>query len=496
MEHRVSPLELSPPEFRSLGHELVDRVADFLATLRDRPLTTGETPAEIRALIGRSSLPTSGDAPAALLAEATTLLFDHSLFNGHPRFMGYITSSAAPLGMLADLLAAAVNPNVGGWELSPVASEIEAQAVRWVAELVGYPTDCGGLLVSGGNMANFACFLTGRRAMLGESARSTGLGVTAPLRVYASAGTHTWIQKAADLFGLGTDAIRWIPTDGAQRMRTDVLRECLREDLARGDRPIMVIGTAGSVATGAVDPIRELAEICQAHGLWFHVDGAYGAPAAVLADAPEDLHALALADSLAVDPHKWLYAPLEAGCVLVREPVRLGEAFGYTPTYYRFDTQGDEPPINYYELGLQNSRGFRALKVWLGLRQAGREGYVRMIGDDCRLAASLHRHVGAHPELEAGTLGLSIATFRYVPRDLRGAGAAEAYLNALNEALLGRLKTGGKLFVTNAVVDGRFLLRACIVNFRTTEADVAAIPEIVAAVGRVVDAELRRGRTD
>jgi len=368
--------------------------------------------------------------------------------------------------------------------------------VRWVAEVVGYPTDCGGLLVSGGNMANFACFLTGRRAMLGESARSTGLGVTAPLRVYASAGTHTWIQKAADLFGLGTDAIRWIPTDGGQRMRTDVLRKCLREDLARGDRPIMVIGTAGSVATGAVDPIRELAEICRAHGLWFHVDGAYGAPAAVLADAPEDLHALALADSLAVDPHKWLYAPLEAGCVLVREPVRLGEAFGYTPTYYRFDTQGDEPPINYYELGLQNSRGFRALKVWLGLRQAGREGYVRMIGDDCRLAASLHRHVGAHPELEAGTLGLSIATFRYVPRDLRGAGAAEAYLNALNEALLGRLKTGGELFVTNAVVDGRFLLRACIVNFRTTEADVAAIPEIVAAVGRVVDAELRRGRTD
>ena len=182
--------------------------------------------------------------------------------------------------------------------------------------------------------------------------------------------------------------------------------------------------------------------------------------------------------------------------MLVREPERLSEAFAYSPTYYRFDTQGDEPPINYHELGLQNSRGFRALKVWLGLRQAGRDGYVRMIGDDCRLAASLQRHVGAHPELEAGTLGLSIATFRYVPRDLRGAGAAESYLNALNEALLGRLKTGGELFVTNAVVDGRFLLRACIVNFRTTEADVAAIPEIVAAEGRVVDAELRRGRTD
>jgi aromatic-L-amino-acid/L-tryptophan decarboxylase len=487
---------MTPEEFRRAGHEVVDRIAELLTTIRTRPITRGETPGEVRALLGRRPLPVSGTDPGRLLEETAPLLFDHSLFNGHPRFMGYITSSAAPVGMLADLLAAAVNPNVGGWELSPVASEIEAQTVRWVAELVGYPANCGGLLVSGGNMANFACFLAGRRAMLGETARTTGLGVTAPLRVYASAGTHTWIQKAADLFGLGTEAIRWIPVDAAQRLRTDVLRECLREDLARGDRPIMVIGTAGSVSTGAVDPLREIAEICRAHGLWFHVDGAYGAPAAVLPDAPEDLHALGLADSLAVDPHKWLYAPLEAGCVLVREPQRLSEAFGYTPTYYRFDIQGDEPPINYYELGLQNSRGFRALKVWLGLRQAGRAGYVRMIGDDCRLAASLHRHVAGHPELEAATLGLSIATFRYVPRDLRGTGAAESYLNALNEALLARLKTGGEVFVTNAVVDGRFLLRACIVNFRTTEADVAAIPGIVAAAGRVVDAELRPGRSD
>ena len=497
MAERVMPLELPPDEFRRLGHDLVDRLADFLGSLRDRPLTTGETPAEIRALLGREPLPTRGTAAAALLPDAAQLLFDHSLFNGHPRFLGYITSSAAPLGALADLLAATINPNVGGWELSPVASEIEAQTVRWIAELVGYPADCGGLLVSGGNMANFACFLAGRRAMLGEPPRAAGLAAGgAPLRVYASAGTHTWIQKAADLFGLGTDAIRWIPTDAAQRMRADLLREYIREDLARGDRPIMVVGTAGSVGTGAVDPLRELAEICRAHGLWFHVDGAYGAPAAVLSDSPDDLHALALADSLAVDPHKWLYAPLEAGCVLVREPHRLSEAFGYTPTYYHFETEGEEPPINYYELGLQNSRGFRALKVWLAIRQAGREGYVRMIGDDCRLAAALHGHVAAHPELEAATLGLSIVTFRYVPRDLRGDGSVEGYLNELNETLLARLKTGGQLFVTNAVLDGRFLLRACIVNFRTTDADVAAIPAIVAHAGRTVDAELRPGRND
>jgi aromatic-L-amino-acid/L-tryptophan decarboxylase len=494
MPEPASPLEMSPEEFRRAGRELVDRIADFLGSLPGRPLTPGETPAEVRALLGRGPLPAAGSDAARLLRETAGLLLDHSLFSGHPRFMGYITSSAAPIGALADLLAAAINPNVGGWELSPIASEIEAEAVRWVAELVGYPSDCGGILVSGGNMANFGCFLAGRRAMLGEEVRQVGLAGAAAtrVRVYVSQGTHTWIQKAADLFGLGTDAIRWIPTDGRQRMLLPPLREQLKHDLAAGDRPIMVVGAAGTVSTGAVDPLRDLAAICREHGLWFHVDGAYGAPAAVLPDAPDDLKALALADSLAVDPHKWLYAPLEAGCVLVRDAHRLRDAFGYTPAYYHFETEGEEPPINYHELGLQNSRGFRALKVWLGLRQAGREGYARLIAHDCRMAEVLYRAAEAHPELQAVTVGLSIATFRYLPADLDpGNPSVQPYLNALNEALLTRLKTSGDLFVSNAVLDGSFLLRACIVNFRTSEADVRAIPEIVAREGRSVDAELR-----
>ena len=493
MAQRVTPLEMTPDEFRRAGHEVVERIADLLSTIRTRPVTNGETPAEIRALLGRRPLPQTGSDPVRLLAETAPLLTEHSLYNGHPRFMGYITSSAAPIGALADALAAAVNPNVGGWELSPIASEIEAETVRWVAELVGYPTNCGGLLVSGGNMANFICFLAGRRAMLGEAPRAAGLGGAGAtrVRVYASEGTHTWIQKAADLFGLGTDAIRWIGTDDGHRMLVDSLRDAIRTDRAAGCTPIMVVGTAGTVSTGAVDPLRALSTVCREERLWFHVDGAYGAPAAVLPHAPDDLQALALADSLAVDPHKWLYAPLEAGCVLVRDPARLPEAFAYHPTYYHFETEGDEPPINYYELGLQNSRGFRALKVWLVLRQAGRDGYVRMIGDDCRLAELLYHAAHDHPELEALSLGLSIATFRYVPSDLDAGGAAEPYLDELNEALLLRLKTGGEMFVTNALVAGHFALRACIVNFRTTESDIAAIPGIVTRVGRGLDAEMR-----
>ena len=494
MPHRVAPLDLAPDEFRRVGHDLVDRLADLLAGIRDRPITAGETPAEVRARLGRGPLPEHGTPAAALLEETLPLVTEHSLYNGHPRFMGYITSSPAPVGALADLLAATVNPNVGGWELAPIASEIEAQAVRWIAELIGYPQDAGGLLVSGGNMANLVCFLAGRRAVLGEPIRSAGLTAAGAgrLRVYVSAAAHTWVQKAADLFGLGTDAVRWVRCDAAGRMDPEALHVQLRNDVAAGDRPLLAVGTAGSVATGAIDPLRELSAIAREHRIWFHVDGAYGAPAAALPDAPADLKALALADSIAVDPHKWLYAPLEAGCVLVRDPAHLRDAFAYTPSYYKFDTEGDEPPINYYELGPQNSRGFRALKVWLGLRQAGREGYVRMIADDCRLAGVLFEAAEAHPEIQAVTLGLSIATFRYLPADLTpGSPEVEAYLNALNEALVSRLKLGGELFVTNALVGERYVLRACIVNFRTTDEDARAVPALAAREGRTLDARMR-----
>ena len=494
MDQRVAPLEMAPEEFRRLGHDLVDRMAEVLASMRQRPVTLGETPAQVRALLGRAGLPARGASAAALLDEIVPLLTAHSLYNGHPRFMGYITASAAPIGALADLLAGVLNQNVGGWELSPLASEIEAQAVRWVAELIGYPATAGGLLVSGGNMANLVCFLAARRAMLGESVRSAGLaGADAlRLRVYVSSATHTWVQKAADLFGLGTEAIRWIPCDATDRMDPAALRARIAGDRAAGDRPLLVVGTAGTVGTGAVDPLRELAAVAREQKIWFHVDGAYGAPAAVLPDAPADLKALALADSVAVDPHKWLYAPLEAGCVLVRDPARLHDAFAYTPSYYKFDTEGEEPPVNFYELGPQNSRGFRALKVWLGLRQAGREGYARMIADDCRLAAELFRAAGEHAEIEAISLGLSIATFRYLPADLApDQPETESYLNALNEALVARLKTGGELFVTNALVGGRYVLRACIVNFRTTLDDARAIPRLTAQAGRALDAEMR-----
>jgi len=490
---RSVPLAMDAAAFRRAGHRLVDLLADLLASVPNRPVTRGETPAAVRDALGLGGpLPEHGTAVEPLLEETARKLFDHSLFNGHPRFFGYITSSPAPIGMLGDLLASALNPNVGGWTLGPAATEVERQTVQWIAELIGYPAGTGGLLVSGGNMANLVCFWAARAARAPWNVREQG-GVRpgdGRLRAYASAETHTWIQKAADLSGLGTESLRWIPTDGEQRMDVAALERAIAADRAAGDRPFLVVGTGGSVSTGAIDPLPAIAALCKERELWFHVDGAYGGLAAAVDDCPADLRGLALADSVAVDPHKWLYAPIEAGCALVRDPEKLSGAFSYRPLYYHFE----DSTLNYVDYGPQNTRGFRALKVWLALRQAGAAGYRRMIGDDIRLSRALADAVAASPELELMTQALSITTFRFVPRDLRGRVAEPAvldYLNTLNQRLLEVIQGGGEVFVSNAVLDGRYVLRACIVNFNTQLADVQAVPGIAVRLGRELDAQMR-----
>jgi glutamate/tyrosine decarboxylase-like PLP-dependent enzyme len=499
---RGAPIELSPATFRTMGHRLVDDVADMLAAMRDWPVAPGREPADIRAVLPAGAVPERGTDPAVLLRETTKLLLEHSTFNGHPRFFGYITAGPAPIGILADMLAAAVNPNVGAWSLSPAATEIERQTLRWVAELIGYPSDAGGIFVSGGNVANIVCLLAARAAVTAWNTKVDGVrpeGESRQLVLYTSTETHTWVNKAADICGIGTNAIRWIEVDARGRMRVDALRAAVARDRDDGAQPFLVIGTAGTTNTGVIDPLVDIGAIARESGLWFHVDGAYGAPAAALPDASDDLRALSAADSVAVDPHKWLYAPLEAGCALVRDRESLHRTFRQAPPpYYHFEEHAEDPPVNYYEWGLQNSRGFRALKVWLGLRQVGREGYVRMVGDDIALAKAMFAAVSAHPELEAVTCELSIATFAYVPTDLRSDPTAPSrrvavtdYLNDLNSAILTQTQHDGAAYLSNAVVDGRFLLRACIVNFRTTHEDVLVVPEIIATAGRALDRRLR-----
>ncbi|MFN2637546.1 MAG: aspartate aminotransferase family protein [Gemmatimonadaceae bacterium] len=496
MSKRTAPADLAPEDFRALGHSLVDSIADFLNRLPNAPTASSLLPDAMRAKLGRLEMPEDGTDIRAVIEKFSRAFFEQSTHNGSPRFFGYITSSAAPIGALADLLAAAVNPNCGAWALSPIATEIENESIRWLAEFMELPGKWDGVLVSGGNMANIVGFFVARRAKAAWDIRTKGIAHNDAQRllVYGSKEMHTWIKKAADIGGLGTDAIRWIATDEEFRLNPRELRKQIEADRKAGLTPFMVIGTAGTVGTGATDPLPEIAKICKEFDLWFHVDGAYGAPAVALDDASDDLKGLRLADSIAIDPHKWLYSSIEAGCLLTRHAEALSDAFAFKVPYYQFDDNEGQEVKNYFESGPQNTRGFRALKIWLGFQQCGASGYRRMIADDIELARRLHGFVGEQELLEQATLALSICTFRFVPADLRAVSAekqTEDYLNELNARIATALRLSGQAFVSNAHFGDKYMLRACIVNFRTSIADVKALPEIIVRIGREIDNKLR-----
>jgi aromatic-L-amino-acid decarboxylase len=337
-------------------------------------------------------------------------------------------------------------------------------------------------------MANFTAFLAARTAKSPKTIKEDGLSnIPKKLTIYCSKSTHTWIDKAAVLFGLGTKSVRWIETDSSNKINIKILEETIKTDIENGCQPIMVIGTAGDVSTGVVDDLKGISNICKAYNLWFHIDGAYGAPAATIPKYKDLFDGISEADSIALDPHKWLYSPLEAGCTLVKNPQHLIDTYSSHPEYYNFSKSENEIAQNFYEYGLQNSRGFRALKVWLSLQQEGRRGYEKLIGEDIELAEMLFDLAKKHTELEAVTQNLSITTFRYIPFNFKG---DNNYLNKLNEELLNELQTGGELFLSNAFVNELYCLRACVVNFRTSKKDIEEIIDIIIREGRKTHAEL------
>lgn len=485
---RKSPIDMDKEEFRTIGYQLIDAISNFIHSIDKKPVTPNESPSQLQNILGSLTLPENGKPTTDLISKTTDLLFNHSLLNGHPKFLGYITSSAAPIGALADLLAASVNPNVGAHILSPIATEIEKQTIKWLSEFIGVSSDYGGILVSGGNMANFTAFLAARTAKAPKSVKEEGVQNTSnKLTVYCSKTTHTWIEKAAILFGLGTKSIRWIETDASNKMDTKVLETTIKKDLENNCIPLMVVGTAGDVSTGVVDNLSDISAICKKYDLWFHIDGAYGVPAAIVPKFNYLFEGIKEADSIAIDPHKWLYSPLEAGCTLVKNPQHLIDTYSSHPEYYNFSNSEDDLAQNYYEYGLQNSRGFRALKVWLTLQQVGRSGYEELITKDIKLSEMLSDLAKKHPELEAVSQNLSITTFRYVPIEHS---KNNDYLNKLNEGILNELQTGGEVFLSNAIVNHQYCLRACIVNFRTSEKDIEDIIKIIIRVGRKVHIKL------
>lgn len=480
----VADLDWGADGARSFGADMVELWAELLERLPEMPISRRRSADEVRAAIARP-IPDEPLSRPELLQHLRTLAFQHSTYTGHPGFMAFITGSGTIPGAAADLLMAALNQNLGGWRLSPAATEIELSLTRWFAQKLGLPETAAGMITSGGAMANFMGLKAARDARAGRAVRRDGVGGVPRLTLYASAEVHDVNTRAADMLGLGTDAVRVVPVDSQKRMQVDALRRAVEADLDAGHRPVAIVATAGTVATGAIDPLTAIADVCDEHGLWLHVDGAYGGVAALTGALRPLFEGIERADSVVLDPHKWLYTPHSGGAVVVRDFSALSEAFALDPSYIVEDKEFTGHGIDYFAYGPQFSRGFHALKVWVSLLAHGWRAYERRIVHDCELAAYLYRLAEAHPELEPlGHQSLSIACFRYVPPDLVGRADAEERLNRLNERLMSELQWSGRVFPSNAVLDGRFAIRACVVNYRTEVEDMDALVEAAVRLGR------------
>jgi aromatic-L-amino-acid/L-tryptophan decarboxylase len=476
---------------RAFADNAVDLFAELIERLPDLPVGRAWGQRDVE--VGVAQRIRDEPMPEAeLLGHLRELLFEYSVYCGHPRFMAYITGTGTAPGAVADLLASGVNMNAGGWRLGPAATEVELALIRWFGQEFGLPPSVGGLMVTGGAMANFVALKVARDAKAPWDVREDGLLAGTPLTLYASDEVHVVTDRGADMLGLGHRAVRKIPTDRGLRMRVADLQEAIDRDRAAGSLPFAVVATAGTVATGAIDPLNEIADVCEREELWFHVDGAYGGPA-VLADDLRPLFAgIERADSIAFDPHKWLYTPHSGGCVLFRDGSQQAASFLVAPAYIQEDKERSGHGVDFSTLGPQFSRGFLALKVWVSLLAHGRRAYAERISHDAALARYMGTRVEALPELElTAPVGLSICCFRYVPPSVPEGPEGREYISTLNERLMTEIQLDGRAFCSNALLDGAWTLRACIVNFRTEADDVDALLDVAVELGRRLDAELR-----
>jgi aromatic-L-amino-acid/L-tryptophan decarboxylase len=487
----VTDLDWAPGRAREFTDRIAGLYEEFLTRLRELPVTHGRPAGEVREAVA-IEVPEDPMPDADLFAYLRDVVFRHSSYPGHPRFMAYVSGAGTVPGAAADLLAAGINMNLGGWILSPAGSEIEFQLMRTFADWFGLPPGSGGIVVSGGAMANFVALKAARDHTAGWNVRRDGVAAGPPLAMYMSGETHVVSTRAADMLGLGTQAVRLVPVDEGFRVRVDALREAVARDREGGMRPFAVVASAGTVATGAVDPLDAIADVCAAEGLWLHVDAAYGGPAAFTDDLRPSFAGIERADSIAFDPHKWLYTPHSGGCVLVRDMQLLPDSFSVTASYTYQDKERTGRGVDGTQLGPQFSRGFWALKVWLSLLAHGRRAYASRISHDAALARYLGARVEERADFElACPVGLSICCFRYTPPGLPDGEAREAYLDQLNERLMTQAQQDGRVFFSNAVLGERFVLRACIVNFRTEAEDLDVVLDVAAEIGARLDAELR-----
>jgi glutamate/tyrosine decarboxylase-like PLP-dependent enzyme len=465
-------LVIPGPEIREMGRAALDLVAEYYDTLATRAVLRPTTSADVRRQLDEPA-PATGVPFGDLLDTVRDVVEQYSRHAAHPRCFGYVSSPGTPVAAMGSMIAAALTINVTGWRSGRAASEMELLCIRWIQEMLGYPADGMGLLVSGGSMANFAGIAAARSAKAPRNVVRDGMGCVR-MRMYVSEEAHFSVRKAAAMLGIGAANVCSIGTDADLHMDMADLDRQVRQDREAGHLPFCVVASLGTAGTGAVDPLGAIADFAHAHNLWLHVDGAYGGFSAMAPSARAFFRRIGDADSVALDPHKWLYLPVGCGCILYRDRAAARAAFSENAEYTRVvGLEGDDAFV-FWDYGPELTRPFRALDLWLLLKSAGTVAIAEAIENNIACAKYFAELVKATDDFEMlAPVDLSIFCFRYRPRGFSGD------LDALNERIMLEVQHGGSSYLSNARVRGAFALRGCVLNYRTTKRDMEILLEDV-----------------